>query len=158
MFFFIYFKNFCINKHKWQERDSNPQPYSLQTNAKTFSQIGQMIELCGEHLSIPCIWLYAIVMSRTCFRMSPHSIVCLNVKELFARNRCDIWSLSGSNGVQTHNHLVRKWKLNHLPSWSNDWAVLWVLTCMEQAKVYRALIEWQVQPQGPIKYIFYWSG
>ena len=42
---------------------------------------------------------------------------CLNVKELLARNRRDIWSLSGSNGVRSHNHLVCKWTLNHLTEW-----------------------------------------
>ena len=30
----------------------------------------------------------------------------LNVKELLARNRYDIWRLSDSNGIQIHNHLV----------------------------------------------------
>ena len=30
----------------------------------------------------------------------------LNVKELLARNRYDIWRLSNSNGIRTHNHLV----------------------------------------------------
>ena len=30
----------------------------------------------------------------------------LNVRELLARNRRDIWSLSGSNRIRTHNHLV----------------------------------------------------
>ena len=30
---------------------------------------------------------------------------CLNVKELLARNRCNIWYLSGSIGIWTHNHL-----------------------------------------------------
>ena len=29
------------------------------------------------------------------------------------RNRGDIWSLSDCNGLRTHNHLVRKWTLNH---------------------------------------------
>ena len=28
---FIYFKSFCINKHKWQQRDSNPQPVRKRT-------------------------------------------------------------------------------------------------------------------------------
>ena len=32
---------------------------------------------------------------------------CLNVKELLARSGCDIWSLSDSNSIQTHSHLVR---------------------------------------------------
>ena len=40
--------------------------------------------------------------------------ICLNVKELLARNRRDIWSLSDCNGTRTHNHLVRKRTLNHL--------------------------------------------
>ena len=31
---------------------------------------------------------------------------CLNVKELVARNRRDIWILSDSNGIRTHNQLV----------------------------------------------------
>ena len=39
---------------------------------------------------------------------------CVDVKELLAQNRRDIWSLSDSNGVWTHNHLVRKRALNHL--------------------------------------------
>ena len=38
----------------------------------------------------------------------------LNVKELLARNRRYTWSLSESNGIRTHNHLVLKQTLNHL--------------------------------------------
>ena len=39
---------------------------------------------------------------------------CLNVKELVARNRCEIRSLSYCNSTRTYNHLVRKPTLNHL--------------------------------------------
>ena len=39
---------------------------------------------------------------------------CLNIKELLARNKRDIWSLSDSNGIRTHNHLVGKRTLNQL--------------------------------------------
>ena len=28
---FFYFKSFCINKHKWQQRYSNPQPFCKRT-------------------------------------------------------------------------------------------------------------------------------
>ena len=31
---------------------------------------------------------------------------CLNVKELLAPNRCNIWSLNDCNKTWTHNHLV----------------------------------------------------
>ena len=44
----------------------------------------------------------------------PCTNICLNVKELPARNKRDIWSLSDCNGIRTHNHLVRKRTLNHL--------------------------------------------
>ena len=73
-----------------------------------------MIELCCKYFSLRCTWLYVIIKSRTSFRVNPHSIVCLNVKELLARSRRHIWSLSDSNGIRTHNHLVRKRTLNHL--------------------------------------------
>ena len=44
---------------------------------------------------------------------------CLNVKELLARSRHQIWSLSDCHWTRTHNHLVHKWKLNHLV-WLNN--------------------------------------
>ena len=96
-------------------------------NTQQFDQTGQMIELSCEYLSLWCIWLYVIIMSHTSFRVNPHSIVCLNVKELLARSRRHIWSLSDSNVIRTHNHLVRKRTLNHLADCPNDWAVFWVL-------------------------------
>ena len=97
-----------------QQRDSTPQPLSSWTNTQKFNQTGQMIEVCCEFLSVRCIWLHVIIMSRTSFRVNPHSIVCVNVKELLARSRCHNWSLSDSQEVRTHNHLVRKRTLNHL--------------------------------------------
>ena len=38
----------------------------------------------------------------------------LNVKELLARIRQDVWNLSDDKGTRTHNHFVYKWPLNHL--------------------------------------------
>ena len=52
-------------------------------------------------------------------------------QELLARNRCDIWSLSNSNGSQTHNNLVRKRTINHLaklPVWVNGWVCVYQLS------------------------------
>ena len=48
---------------------------------------------------------------------------CLNVKELLARSRREIWSLSDYNWTRTQNQLVRKRTLNHLASlakWLSD--------------------------------------
>ena len=91
----------------------------------------QMIELCCACLSVRCIWLYVIIMSCTSFRENPHSIVCLNVKELLARSWRNIWSLSDSNVISTHNHLVCKQTLNHLAK-----LVKW-LSCVVRAYLYR---------------------
>ena len=52
--------------------------------------------------------MYVFIISRTSFRVNPHSIVCLNVKEPLARSRRHIWSLSDCNVIQTHNPFVRK--------------------------------------------------
>ena len=53
---------------------------------------------------------------------------CLNVKELHAQSRLEIWSLSNFKGNWTHNHVVRKWTLNHIaklagkmPVWLDGW-------------------------------------
>ena len=42
---------------------------------------------------------------------------CLNIKELLARSRRKIWSLSDCNWTRTQNHLVCKRTLNHLAKW-----------------------------------------
>ena len=48
------------------------------------------------------------------FRSESTLYSCLNVKELLAQSRREIWSLSDCNWTRTHNHLVCKWTLNHL--------------------------------------------
>ena len=53
---------------------------------------------------------------------------CVNVKELFARNRCDIWSLSDCNGTRTHNHLVCKRTPNHLAKLAS--LAKWLTACL----------------------------
>ena len=63
-------------------------------------QTGQIIELYCEYLSVRCIWLYIIILSRTSFTVDLYSIVFLNVKELLAQSRRHIWHLSDSNGIE----------------------------------------------------------
>ena len=56
-----------------------------------------------------------ILLSCPCmFQNEPTLYTFLNVKNFCAWNRCDIWSLSDSNGIWTHNHLVPKQTLSHL--------------------------------------------
>ena len=75
-----------------------------------------MIELNSEHLFVRCIWLYLLVTSHTHCRVNPHYVlhICVNVKELFARNTCNIWSLKDWSGTRNYNHLVPKWTVRHL--------------------------------------------
>ena len=79
--------------------------------------------ICTVHLTV-CYYhvTYAFQSASRLYR-------CLNVTELFSRNRRGIWSLSDCNGTGTHNHLVRKQTLNHLVKLTNDWAMLRVLIC-----------------------------
>ena len=55
---------------------------------------------CSYHLTYP-------------FQSESTLYGCLNVKEVLARNRCKIWSLTDCNWTWTHNHLVRKPTVNH---------------------------------------------
>ena len=69
------------NLFNWLQLDSwfinlvSTQPFSSWRNTQPFSQIGQMIKLCCEYLSVRCVWLYVLVVSRTRFRQNSHSRV-----------------------------------------------------------------------------------
>ena len=76
-------------------------------------------------------WLYVICYHVTsAFQSGSTLYSSLNVKELLARNRRDTRSLSDSNGIRTHNHLVRKWTLNHLTKLTSlaEWLSVWSQT------------------------------
>ena len=49
---------------------------------------------------------------------------CLNVKELLAQSRREIWSLGDYNWTRTHNHLVWKRTLNYLAKLASDSKIL----------------------------------
>ena len=51
-----------------------------------------MIELCSEYLSLRCIWLYLLIMSRTRFQSESTLYSYLNIKELLDRSSREIWS------------------------------------------------------------------
>ena len=53
-------------------------------------------------------------MSRSCFRVNLHSLVAWRSRNSLLERDNDIWSLSDSNGIRTHYHLVCKETLNHL--------------------------------------------
>ena len=71
----------------------------------------------GSYLST-CHITYAFQSEFT-----PYS--CLNIKELLARNRREIWSLSDFNWTRTRNHLVRKLTLNRLGKLV-EWVAKWL--------------------------------
>ena len=60
---------------------------------------------------------------------------CLNGKELLARSRREIWSLSDCNWTRTHNRLVRKRTLKQLASSASlaEWFLgqlnSWIVEC-----------------------------
>ena len=71
---------------------------------------------------------------------------CLNVKELLAWSRREIWSLSDCSWTRTHSHLVHKRTLNHLAKWLNvclwtKW--LWVRAQLQSLVSYTAFLKRQ---------------
>ena len=63
---------------------------------------------------------------------------CQNVKELLASNRCNIWSLTDSNRIQTHKNIVCKQTLNHLTNLAK-WLSCAVSTYLYEAFGYMLL-------------------
>ena len=58
--------------------------------------------ICTVHLTVCSYHVMYVFQSESTFYR------CLNVKELFAWSRGEIWSLSNCNWTRTHNHLVDK--------------------------------------------------
>ena len=78
------------------------------------SQTSQMIKLCCEYLYVRCIWLFVLIITRTCFRVNPHCIVAWMSRNSLLETY-NIWKLSVWNGTRTNNHLVCKQTLlDHL--------------------------------------------
>ena len=70
-------------------------------------ELGSEYFTCTMHLTV-CSYHVTYAFQRKSTLYS-----CLNIKEVLARNRHEIWSLSDSNWTRTQNHLVRKRTLNH---------------------------------------------
>ena len=81
-------------------------------NTPPFNQTDlKMIELCSEYLSLQCIWLYVLIMSRTRCRVNQHSI--LNVKELFGWSRRNAFD----QRVPWHSGNYRVWIHSETHTW-----------------------------------------
>ena len=62
--------------------------------------LATMVMLCSSYVFLN-VCSYHVTYA---FRSESTLYSCLNVKELLARNRREIWSLSDCNGTRTHNH------------------------------------------------------
>ena len=94
-------------------------------NTEPFSQTGQMIELYCEYLCVGHIWLYVIIMTRTDFRLNPHSILAWMSRK-FLLQRDTKFEVTATRNEPTTVYFINEQspiKLN----WPNDWALLWVL-------------------------------
>ena len=63
-----------------------------------------------------CAVLLTLCSCQVTYALQSETIlfICLNVNELLAQNRCDVWSLSDCKETRTHNHLICKRTLNNL--------------------------------------------
>ena len=74
----------------------------------------------------------------------------LNVKELSARRKLDIWNLSDCSGTRINNHLVHKRTRNHLANRPKDWAVLWVFIRTVHLTVYSYHVTYTFQSESTL--------
>ena len=86
------------------------------------------------------VWILLTVCSchgRYAFQSESTLYICLNVKELLPRSRCEIWSFIDCHWTRSQNDLVRKWTLNHLAklACSTPFAV-WVRVQLQSLKLW----------------------
>ena len=74
--------------------------YWVKFSIRVWSDI-LMLAVCSYHVT------YAFQSESTLYS-------CVNVTDILARSRREIWSLSDWNWTWTHNHIVHKRTLNHL--------------------------------------------
>ena len=101
-----------------------------------------MIELCCEYLSVRCIWLYVLIMSRTRFRVNPHSVwfqsestlLTLNVKflDIQATIECGFTLKRVRDMMRTYSQMHRTDKYSQhssiiWPVWLNGWVFVYEL-------------------------------
>ena len=75
--------SYCLKCRKNIESKS---PNSIKTREYCFYQNVQCVTIKNQNL-FKSNKLYVIIVSRMSFRVNPHSIVGLNIKELLARSR-----------------------------------------------------------------------
>ena len=88
-------------------------------NAKCFNMLLKLT-VCSYHVT------YAFQSESTFYS-------CLNVNELLAQNRREIWGLSDCNGTRTYNDLVCERTLNHLAKlakWLKCYLAKWLSVCL----------------------------
>ena len=86
--------------------------FSSRSNNFSFFQVFLVLTACSYHVT-------------DAFQSESTLYSWLNVKELLAQSRGDIWSSSDCNMTRTHNHLVRKRTLNHWANWAK-----WLSVCL----------------------------
>ena len=81
-----------LDLHHEEDKTSSPSNTSDKINdiIKNYGKYSSICNIKTKYRGISNLSLYVIIMSRKSFRVNPHSIVCLDVKELFARSRCHI--------------------------------------------------------------------
>ena len=75
-----------------------------------------MIELCCEYLSVRCICLYVIIISRTCFRVNPQSRVAwMSGNSLLKTDtKSEVIVKVAATGLELTSTLIRERTLKHL--------------------------------------------
>ena len=88
-----------------------------------------MIKLSCEYLSVRCIWLCVLFLSRTRFRLSPHFIVASMSNNSLIKTTGKYELKVNTTGLEQSTTLFVKEHSSIQPNYPNDLAALLVLFC-----------------------------
>ena len=90
-----------------------------------------MTELCCEYLSVRCIWLLCSYHVTYVFQSESTLYSCLNVKELVAWNKRDIWSSSDCKSQMHRTDKYSQYSSIIWLVWLNGWVFIYDLSGCE---------------------------
>ena len=107
-----------------------------------------MIELCCENLSVRCIWLCILVMSRTSFTVNPHSIVVWTSRNSLLETGAKSERELTATGLESRTTYFLNEHSTIWPNWPDDWAVFRVLICSVHLTVCSCHIRYAFQSES----------
>ena len=109
-----------------------------------------MMELCSEYLSLRCVWLYVLFISRTRIRVNPHSIMSwMSMIPLLEEGEKSEGEVTAT-GLEPRTTEFLNEHSTICRNWPNDRAVFWVFISTVDLTVCSCHVTYALQSESTL--------